>query len=105
MIRSGKPFHLREREVEMPTMIMRHTVADFDKWKPVFEANRPLREEYGVADVGLYRDITSANEVVVVLSTEDLERAREFGDSDSLREAMREAGVISKPTVWFLNEA
>jgi len=49
---------------------------------------RALRREHGIVDVGLYCDVASANEVIVVLGVEDLARAREFGASDSLHEAM-----------------
>ena len=89
----------------MAAMIVRHTVADFDNWKPVYDEHQAVRGEYGVSEIGLYRDATAANEVVIVFGVEDLNRAREFGASANLRETMERAGVISEPTIWFLNDA
>jgi hypothetical protein len=43
--------------------------------------------------------------VTVLLTTNDTARAREFLASDSLRETMAGAGVVSQPEVWIANEA
>ena len=89
----------------MPTMIVRHTVADFDTWKPFFDEHKGMRQNAGLSDVGVYRDASAANNVLIVFDAEDLERARKFASSDDMRETMEKAGVISEPTVWFLNGA
>jgi hypothetical protein len=89
----------------MPTIIIRATVADYDRWKPVFDEHKSFRREFGLTDVGLYRDAAAPNDIVIVFGADDLERAHEFGASESLREAMQRSGVISEPTIWFLNEA
>jgi hypothetical protein len=89
----------------MPTMIVRHTVKDFDAWKPVYDENVDFRHEYGIRDAELFRDVASPNDVVIEFRVEDIARAEEFAASDALRETMQSAGVISKPAVWFLNEA
>jgi hypothetical protein len=89
----------------MPTMIVRHTVADFDTWKPFFDEHRAMRQKAGISDVGLYRGASAGNDVLIVFGVEDPERAREFAAGDDMRETMKRAGVISEPTVWFLNGA
>lgn len=89
----------------MPTMIIRATVADYERWKPVFDEHKSFRREYGITDIGLYRDATAPNDVVIVFGADDLERAQEFRASEGLREAMQRSGVISKPTIWLLNDA
>lgn len=89
----------------MPTMIVRHTVADYDRWKPAYDQHKSFRREFGITDVGLYRDAVAPNEVVIVFGADDLERAHEFAASENLREAMQRAAVISEPTIWFLDEA
>jgi hypothetical protein len=43
--------------------------------------------------------------VTIVLSTDDTGRAREFLESDNLRETMDAAGVVSQPELWIANEA
>jgi hypothetical protein len=89
----------------MPTIIIRSTVADYDRWKAVFDEHESFRREYGLTEVGLYRDATAPNDIVLVFSADDLERAHEFAASENLREAMQRSGVISEPTIWFLNGA
>jgi hypothetical protein len=89
----------------MPTMIIRITVADYDEWKPVFDEHKSFRREYGITDVGLYRDAAAPNDLVIVFGADDLVRAHEFAASENLREAMKRSGVISEPTIWFLEEA
>ena len=88
----------------MTTIIVRHTVADFDKWKPFFEENRGFRESHGITDGSVYRDASAANDVVIVMQVEDLARAKEFVASPDLKKTMQQAGVISEPAVWFLND-
>lgn len=43
--------------------------------------------------------------VTILLSADDTARAREFLASDSLRETMQGAGVVSQPDVWIANDA
>jgi hypothetical protein len=89
----------------MSSIIIRHRVADFDVWKAAFDEHGTVRREYGLADAGLLRDEEDANMVTILLSTDDTARAREFFASDSLRETMQGAGVVSQPESWIANEA
>ncbi|MFB6096363.1 MAG: hypothetical protein ABEJ74_03130 [Haloferacaceae archaeon] len=88
----------------MPYLIVRHTVEDFDEWKAVFDDHAAVREEYGSRGGFVGRVAGEPDEVVTVLEIEDLDRGREFADSDSLREAMDEAGVVGKPELTFLEK-
>jgi hypothetical protein len=38
-----------------------------------------------------------------LFEAEDVQKAREFGNSSDLREAMQRAGVVDKPDIYFLN--
>jgi len=89
----------------MSTVFVRHTVADYDTWKAGFDEHGATRREYGLTDAGLYRDVDDANNVTIVLTTDDVGRAREFVGSDDLRETMQRVGVVSQPDVWFTDEA
>jgi hypothetical protein len=89
----------------MSTLFVRHRVADFDVWKAAFDEHGTVRRDYGLADTGVLRDEDDANMVTLLLTTDDTARAREFVASDSLREAMEGAGVVSQPEVWVANEA
>jgi hypothetical protein len=87
------------------TIIIRHRVADFDAWKPVFDEHGSVRREHGLTDHAVLRDEDDPNVVTLLLGTDDTARAREFFGSEGLREAMQSAGVVSQPDIWITNEA
>ena len=89
----------------MSSIFIRHRVADFDAWKAAFDEHGAARREHGLVDTGLLRDEGDDNMVTVLLSTDDTGRAREFFESDSLRQAMDGAGVVSQPEMWIANNA
>lgn len=42
--------------------LIRHKVADFGKWKPVYEDHRSAREAAGLKDLHLWRNENDPNE-------------------------------------------
>ncbi len=89
----------------MGTMIVHHKVRDFDAWRPVYEEHEAVRREHGVSDVSLHRSADDPNDVVIVFRADDLAKAREFADSQDLKETMERAGVEGPPHILFLNDA
>ncbi|PYK07336.1 MAG: cyclase [Verrucomicrobia bacterium] len=88
----------------MMHMLIRHKVADFAKWKPVYDAHEPSRQNAGLKEEHLLRNADDPNEVILLFSTEDLDKAKAFTASDDLRQAMQKAGVSDKPDVYFLKD-
>jgi len=88
----------------MMHMLIRHKVADFAKWKPVYDAHEPSRQNAGLKEEHLLRNADDPNEVILFFSTEDLDKAKAFTASDDLRQAMQKAGVSDKPDVYFLKD-
>jgi heme-degrading monooxygenase HmoA len=88
----------------MPALLIRHNVEDYAAWKEGFDQHATVRRANGSQGGRLFRNAADANEVVVLLEWDDLERARLFADSDDLREAMARAGVTDQPDIWFLEE-
>jgi hypothetical protein len=86
----------------MNYVLVRHKVADFSKWKPVYDAHLPARQAASATELYLLRNIDDPNEIVILFEAEDLQKAPEFSASDDLRERMQEAGVIDKPDIYFL---
>jgi hypothetical protein len=86
-------------------IFIRHSVADFDAWKPGYDDHGTVRRESGLTDVGLYRGAEDPNDVTIVLATDDVARAHAFIASDDLRETMGRLGVVSTPDVWFAEQA
>ena len=87
----------------MPYLLVRHKVSDFSKWKAAYDAHLPAREEAGLKEGHLLRNMEDPNEVILLFEAEDLQKAKEFGASADLREAMQNAGVVDKPDIYFLS--
>ena len=87
----------------MTHVLVRHNVADFAKWKPVYDAHLAARQKAGLREKNLLRSVDNPNEVVLLFEAEDLKRAQTFAESTDLREAMQKAGVVGKPDILFLS--
>ena len=88
----------------MPYLLVRHAVEDYAAWKDVFDEHAAAREEAGSLGGRLFRSSDDAEDVVTLMEWESAERAREFAESDDLRETMERAGVVGEPEVAFLEE-
>jgi len=86
----------------MTYLLIRHRVADFATWKPAFDAHATARATAGLTDVDLLRDLDDPNQIVHLFEVSDLQKAKEFSNSSSLREVMQAAGVIDQPDLYFL---
>jgi hypothetical protein len=86
----------------MNYVLVRHKVADFSKWKPVYDAHLPARQKADLKEEHLLRNTDDPNEVILLFEADDIQKAKEFAASSDLRERMQEAGVIDKPDIYFL---
>ncbi|MCH7760163.1 antibiotic biosynthesis monooxygenase [candidate division TA06 bacterium] len=89
----------------MAHILVRHKVADFDKWKAVFDEHSSVRQASGSKGGVVFRSSDDPNEVVILMEWENLEKARQFSQSEDLKEAMQKAGVADQPDIYFLDEA
>ena len=77
---------------------IQHRVADFEKWRQVFDANESFRREGGATGAKqVFRDIKDPNTITVLLEWKDVDQAQKFTSSPALVEAMEKAGVIGQP--------
>jgi heme-degrading monooxygenase HmoA len=88
----------------MPYLLIRHKVSDYSKWKPVFDADGVNRQASGSRGGQLFRNASDPNELVMLFEWDDLEKARQFTQSEDLRQAMQQAGVVDHPDIYFLEE-
>jgi hypothetical protein len=77
----------------MASMFFRIRVADFARWKPVFDEHEAVRS-----------DADDPNVVIVAARVTDINRAKEFTRSDDLRSAMMRSGVQGPPEIWFAED-
>jgi hypothetical protein len=98
----GEDKETRQKRSIVIHVLVRHKVTDFAKWKPVYDQHLPARQKAGLKEVHFLRNIQNPNEVILLFSTEDLEKAKAFAASDDLRQVMQRAGVSDKPDIYFL---
>jgi len=85
----------------MASMFIRHRVADYGKWKPVFDEHQAMREKAGFTGHSLHRDAQDPNVIIIAFRAADVTRAQQFAASADLRAAMERAGVQGPPEIWF----
>ncbi len=85
--------------------IIRHKVADYAKWRPVFDADEGRRKAAGLTNPRVFRSADDKNEIVMIFDIADLKKAREFAAAPGLKDAMMAAGVVDMPTIFLLEPA
>ena len=88
----------------MTYVLVRFTVEDLAKWKPVFEEAAALRKRFGSMGVRAFSKVGSPNEVLILGQYEDREKAGQLFQSEEFRAATKRAGVMGPPEVTFLDE-
>lgn len=88
----------------MPFVLVRHKVADYGTWKPIFDEHGATRAKSGSQVGQLFRNADEPNELIFLMEVDDLGSGRQFAQSDNLRETMQRAGVSDRPDVYFLEK-
>ena len=92
---------------DMPSLpfnvvVIRHTVADYDVWKPFFDADSTNRNAAGLHLIGLARGLENQNEVEIPFRIDDVQKAKAFTTNPDLKDVMQKAGVTSAPSILFI---
>ena len=90
-----------KEEMTASTVFLRHRVADYSVWRPVYDADAPRRTEVGLKEMGVYRDADDENMVLIVWETNDTNAFKAMLESPELADKMKEAGVTGKPEAWI----
>ena len=88
----------------MATLLVRHRVRDYDRWKAAFDAHEPERARAGSLGGRVFRDGDDPEDVLVVLEWDDLDRARDFAEQEELASILDGAGVMGEPEFVFMVE-
>jgi quinol monooxygenase YgiN len=86
-------------------MFVRHTVSDYKNWRKVYDEFASVQKAKGVTAESVYRAADNPNDVTVIHEFASVEAAQSFAQSSELKNAMRNAGVVGAPTIWFTNRA
>lgn len=81
----------------MPTLLIRHKVTDYARWKRVFHEQGAIRWSNGCRGGQVFRNADDPGEMLILLTWDDLMRARLYAQSDELLESMKSAGGTDDP--------
>lgn len=88
----------------MAHFLVHHRVEDYKSWKSVFDGHSSLRSEAGSLGGKIFRSASDPNEIFTLLEWDSLDNAKKFAQSDSIKEAMKKAGVVGIPSIYFVEE-
>jgi quinol monooxygenase YgiN len=88
----------------MVNVLVKHAVADYDRWKRYFDEEASTRMEYGSQGYRLYHVSSDSNVVVMLFEWDSMENARKFHDDSGVLEVMKKAGVVGEPEIYYLDE-
>ena len=83
-------------------VILSMEVTDFTGFKSGFDQGRPYREEAGISESEAYQNIDSPKNAWIIGTATSKEAFLSFFSSDAQKERMKNAGIISSPTITFL---
>jgi hypothetical protein len=75
-------------------MLVKQRVADFAQFQAAFDRLLPMRQQYGLTDIGTFRAADEPNTIIVIMEAADLALAKEYWHSEVLAEGRRKAGVV-----------
>jgi hypothetical protein len=81
------------------TLIVRHPVADYAIWRPVYDEVGVLRAQHGCTSERVLRLPTDGNDVVAIHDFPTVEQAEAFAADPALKVAMERSGVAGAPRI------
>ncbi len=88
----------------MVYVLFRHRVKDYKKWKSVFDGARAIRRAGGQGAGQVFHIENDPNNLMLIFEWSSLDAAHKFAQSQELRQAMQEAGVLEQPEMYFLSD-
>lgn len=86
-------------------IMVSHKIADWDKWKPVFDSDEAARRSFGVNVKKLFRSAEDPNDLHILFDAPDENSAKLCISRPELKTLMQSAGVVSEPQFKILNLA
>ena len=98
----------KDKEATIPAAddkiaIIQHPVADYDRWRPIFDADDAARVSYGITTRGVGRGIDNSNDVLMFFKVEDTAKANACMNRPEMKPLMDSAGVIGQPSLVYVN--
>jgi len=87
---------------QLPAFMLRHSVADFDRWLEGYDDAGELQKAEGIIGQAANRSLDDPTMAIVYHQAESFDTLRAFLANDKLKAKMQEAGVTSAPDVDFV---
>lgn len=88
----------------MVHVLVHHKVADYTRWKAVFDADLTARKHAGEIGFRVFYNADDAHDIFLLLDWESADEARKFMKSSELQSRMQEAGVQGAPEIRYLED-
>ncbi len=79
-------------------------IEDYNKWKKVFDEHGNVRKTKGSKGAIIYRDSNDHKQLMIITEWENIDSAKNFALAADLKIAMKKAGVIGLPQLYYLEE-
>jgi hypothetical protein len=86
----------------MTIVIIHHMVKDYSAWRPVYDAHAQSRVSAGITNGRVFRGVEDPNDIMLVFDVGDVAKARTWSVSADLKFVMAQAGVSSRPAIYFI---
>ena len=97
--------HRDYKRIEFMTYLFcKHKVAEYARWRRVFDSHAEAQRETGLHVLHVLRAADDPNLIVMLFRVDDVEKARAFTEAPSARETGEEAGVIGPAEMFYLND-
>ena len=80
-------------------LLVRHKVANFNKWKMAYEGHDSARRASGIHNYVIGRGVNDSNMVMVATKADDIAKAKAFTKDPGLKAAMQKGGVVGAPSI------
>ena len=83
-------------------LIVRQKVADFVRWRELFDGHLEAQKEAGMELQHLWRNVDDPDEVVLHFKVDNKKEAEEFVYSSEMPDAFNGTNVIDEPDIYFV---
>lgn len=81
----------------MPYVLtVRHKVEDYTRFKSTFDSGIAIRKAGGEKSYQIFRTVDDPNDLVLLFEWDNLDNFQKYSQSEELREAQQQAGVIGQ---------
>ena len=82
----------------MATLIVKHTVDNYDSWKLVYDGADWLRKKHGIVSTSVHRSVENPNNMGITHRFRDMASLKAF--MEELKPIMATAGLVGPPDLW-----